>query len=88
MPPMGEIKFAYSMIQSDEIPDFLHTLAEIISTSRQREAERNLNQETSGAITLIIPTDSDKDAMGTLTLNRTLTIKAIHTFRLQNIMSS
>lgn len=80
-----EIQFAYSLIRRDNIPSFLGAMEQAVYSSRQWASEELQGGETSGCVTIFIPTREDEDGSCNIRVDRNLLMGAIHRFKMTKL---
>ncbi|KAL2816401.1 hypothetical protein BDW59DRAFT_175782 [Aspergillus cavernicola] len=80
-----QIQFAYSLVGRDAIPSFLEKMEEGIYSSQEWAKEETQGGNTTGCLTIIIPTNEHEDGSCNIRVNRTLLMQAIHDFRMTRL---
>jgi hypothetical protein len=79
-----EIQFSYTLIRQNDITSFVETMLEGIYTSKQWIGERELGSNTSGCVTIFVPT-GEEDGTCNIRVDRNVLMKAIRKFGLSNL---
>ncbi|KAL5365870.1 hypothetical protein BJX96DRAFT_180225 [Aspergillus floccosus] len=77
---LRQIQFAYSLVKRDSIPSFLDTMLEGIYSSRLWSEEVIQGGDTSGCLTIFIPTREEEDGSCNIRVDRKVLMQAIHRF--------
>ncbi|GJP97035.1 hypothetical protein AnigIFM60653_002359 [Aspergillus niger] len=79
------IQFAYSLVRRDDIPSFLEKMMEGIVSSQEWAKEESQGGNTTGCLTIIIPTNEHEDGSCNIRVNRKLLMQTIHDFRMTSL---
>ncbi|KAE8162677.1 hypothetical protein BDV40DRAFT_264835 [Aspergillus tamarii] len=77
---LRQIQFAYSLVRRDNVPSFLEAMQEGIYSSRLWSEEEMQGGDTSGCLTIFIPTREEEDGSCNIRVDRNVLMRAIHRF--------
>ncbi|KAJ6126019.1 hypothetical protein N7471_010512 [Penicillium samsonianum] len=84
-PEARQIQLAYSLVARDSIEIFMNEMLQGVVTSEQWAKEGAQGGDTTGCVTIFIPSNQHQDASCTIRVNRDRLVHSIHKFNMTKL---
>lgn len=84
-PEARQIQLAYSLVARDNIEMFMNEMLQGVVTSEQWAKEGAQGGDTTGCVTIFIPSNQHQDASCTIRVNRERLVHSIHKFNMTKL---